>query len=55
MVDVEEGALGTLGEDDLVLPQGLLEVEGGVGDIRIDLLVELFVFRRDPVGVEFPP
>lgn len=38
MVDVEQGALPALEEHDLVLVERLVDDEGGVGDVRLDLL-----------------
>ena len=37
MVDIEQRALGAFGDDPLPLLERLVEEEGGVGDVLVDL------------------
>ena len=52
VVDVEQGALRAFGEDALAGGERVVEVGAGVGDVRVDDLVEGDVLVDDGVDVE---
>ena len=51
-VDVEQRPLRAFGQDPAPVVEGVVQVLGGVGDVRVDLLIELHVLVDDAVDVE---
>ena len=52
MIDIEESALCPLGNDPFAVSKGLIQVQGRVGDVFVDLLVKCLVLCDDRVDVD---